>query len=89
MSTIETTPQPIVATEDVNKTPASGQANGATTTPAVPAANIEGFDRWIKDFQKYETILVSSSVCCVLCVFILILLKERYDQSYYGCQVQR
>ncbi|KAF4620275.1 hypothetical protein D9613_000336 [Agrocybe pediades] len=61
MSTIETTPQPIVATEDVNKTPASGQANGATpaseTTPAVPAANIEGFDRWIKDFQKYEGIL--------------------------------
>jgi len=53
MSTIENnTPQLSVVPSDENIAPASGQANGA------PHA-IEGFDRWIKDFQKYESILVS------------------------------
>jgi hypothetical protein len=50
MSTIENnTPQISVAPYDENNiAPASGQANGAP---------LEGFDRWIKDFQKYESIL--------------------------------
>jgi len=52
MSTIETNPQPPVAAPDVTVVPASGQAKGA----AQPT--LEGFDRWIKDFQKYESILV-------------------------------
>jgi len=52
MSTIENnTPQISVAPSDENIAPASGQANGA------PLPAIEGFDRWIKDFQKYESIL--------------------------------
>jgi hypothetical protein len=53
MSTIENnTPQLSVVPSDENIAPASGQANGA------PPHAIEGFDRWIKDFQKYESILV-------------------------------
>jgi hypothetical protein len=59
MSTIETnetTPQLPVANTDVNNAPASGQANGATPTPLAPST-LEGFDRWIKDFQKYESVL--------------------------------
>jgi hypothetical protein len=53
MSTIENnTPQFSVVPSDENIAPASGQANGA------PPHAIEGFDRWIKDFQKYESILV-------------------------------
>lgn len=52
MSTIENnTPQVSVAPSDENTAPASGQANGA------PVPAVEGFDRWIKDFQKYESIL--------------------------------
>jgi hypothetical protein len=52
MSTIENnTPQLSVGPSDENIAPASGQANGA------PPHAIEGFDRWIKDFQKYESIL--------------------------------
>jgi hypothetical protein len=54
MSTIENNfPQISVALSDENIAPASGQANGA------PLPAVEGFDRWIKDFQKYESILVS------------------------------
>ncbi|KAF8973189.1 hypothetical protein BDZ97DRAFT_660412 [Flammula alnicola] len=56
MSTIETTPKLSVSTEDVSNAPASGQANGALPTP-LPQSAVEGFDRWIKDFQKYESIL--------------------------------
>ncbi|KAF8160897.1 hypothetical protein B0H34DRAFT_781572 [Crassisporium funariophilum] len=56
MSNIESTPQLSVLTTDVNPAPASGQANGALPTP-LPQSAIEGFDRWIKDFQKYESIL--------------------------------
>jgi len=59
MSTIESTPQSSTsAIADVANTvaPASGQANGASTTPATQPA-LEGFDRWIKDFQKYEAVL--------------------------------
>ncbi|KAF9476371.1 hypothetical protein BDN70DRAFT_882550 [Pholiota conissans] len=56
MSTIETTPKLAVSTDDVNNAPASGQANGALPTP-LPQSAVEGFDRWIKDFQKYEAIL--------------------------------
>lgn len=58
MSTIETTSKLAVSTEDVNITPASGQANGALPD-ILPQSAVEGFDRWIKDFQKYESILVS------------------------------
>ena len=58
MSTIETTPKLAVSTEDVNNAPASGQANGVLPNP-LPQSAIEGLDRWIKDFQKYESILVS------------------------------
>ncbi|KAF8906469.1 hypothetical protein CPB84DRAFT_1813736 [Gymnopilus junonius] len=56
MSTIEfkETPQVPVAIKDVDHAPASGQANGAQSTSAT---TVEGFDRWIKDFQKYESIL--------------------------------
>jgi hypothetical protein len=53
MSTIESIPQPPAPLTDVNPAPASGQANGATPPP--PA--IEGFDRWVKGFQKYESVL--------------------------------
>ncbi|PPQ93652.1 hypothetical protein CVT25_012711 [Psilocybe cyanescens] len=56
MSTIETNPKLSVSNEDVNNTPASGQANGGLSTP-LPQSTIEGFDRWIKDFQKYESVL--------------------------------
>ncbi|KAH9485206.1 Protein VTS1 [Psilocybe cubensis] len=56
MSTIETNAKLSVSTEDVNNTPASGQANGGLSTP-LPQSAIEGFDRWIKDFQKYESVL--------------------------------
>ncbi|KDR75301.1 hypothetical protein GALMADRAFT_98661 [Galerina marginata CBS 339.88] len=55
MSTIETNPQLPVSNVDVNNAPASGQANGANPTP--PQSAIEGFERWIKDFQKYESVL--------------------------------
>lgn len=55
MSTIESTPQPPTLT-DAN-TPASGQANGVLPASLPPTA-IEGFDRWVKDFQKYESVLV-------------------------------
>jgi len=53
MSTIESISQPLPTT-DVNPAPASGQANGAT---ALSSTAIEGFDRWVKDFQKYESIM--------------------------------
>lgn len=56
MSTIESISQPLPTT-DVNPAPASGQANGATALSSPPTA-IEGFDRWVKDFQKYESIMV-------------------------------
>ena len=58
MSTIESIPQPSPLT-DVNPAPASGQAIGASPNP--PTTAIEGFDRWVKDFQKYESVLVRSS----------------------------
>lgn len=59
MSTIESkeTPQVSIVGNDADSAPASGQANGATPTP-IPSSTLEGFDRWIKDFQKYESILV-------------------------------
>ena len=41
-----------ISPSDKNTAPTSGQANGATHPVA------EGFDSWIKDFQKYESILV-------------------------------
>jgi len=58
MSTIESkeTPQVPIVGNDADSAPASGQANGATPTP-IPSSTLEGFDRWIKDFQKYESIL--------------------------------
>jgi hypothetical protein len=54
MSTIESIPQPLPLT-DVNPAPASGQAIGASLNP--PTTAIEGFDRWVKDFQKYESVV--------------------------------
>ncbi|KIM45074.1 hypothetical protein M413DRAFT_328833 [Hebeloma cylindrosporum] len=52
MSTIENkSPQPSVVASGENIAPASGQANGA------PPHATEGFERWIKDFQTYESIL--------------------------------
>lgn len=68
MSTIESTPQSSgSAIADVANTvaPASGQANGASTTPATQPT-LEGFDRWIKDFQKYEAVLVSVDIDCII-----------------------
>ncbi|KAF8813711.1 hypothetical protein BYT27DRAFT_7268131 [Phlegmacium glaucopus] len=56
MSTIESIPQPPAPLTDVNPAPASGQANGASPAPLPPTA-IEGFDRWVKGFQKYESVL--------------------------------
>ena len=53
MSTIESTP----LTTDVNTATASGQANEAPVASLPPTA-IEGFDRWVKGFQKYESVLV-------------------------------
>ncbi|KAF5322765.1 hypothetical protein D9619_001730 [Psilocybe cf. subviscida] len=53
MSTIETTPQPPVSVDDATTTtPASGQAGA----PAAQSG-LEGFENWIKDFKKYESIL--------------------------------
>lgn len=49
MSTIESIQQPAPPTV-VNPAPASGQANGASHPPTA----IEG---WVKDFQKYESVL--------------------------------
>jgi len=49
MSNIE---QTTISPSDKNTAPASGQANGATHPVS------EGFDSWIKNFQKYESILV-------------------------------
>lgn len=54
MSTIDSIPAP---TTDVNAASASGQANGAPV-PSLPPPAIEGFDRWVKGFQKYESVLV-------------------------------
>lgn len=59
MSNIESTPELTVSHSDVTPTLASGQANDAL--PTAPPSALEGFDRWIKDFHKYESILVSSS----------------------------
>lgn len=56
MSNIESAPQPVVAASESTDALASGQANGATQ-PAAAAPQTEGFDRWIKDFQKYESML--------------------------------
>lgn len=59
MSTIETSPQLPVSTADVEvNAPASGQANGAQVPTSDVESALEGFDRWIKDFQKYEAVLV-------------------------------
>jgi hypothetical protein len=55
MSTIDSIPAP---TTDVNAALASGQANEAPA-PSLPPLAIEGFDRWVKGFQKYESVLVS------------------------------
>ena len=55
MSTIESIPPPT----DVNAASASGQANEAPAASLPPKA-IEGFDRWVKGFQKYESVLVRS-----------------------------
>jgi hypothetical protein len=52
MSTIESIPAP---TTDANAS-ASGQANEAPAASLPPNA-IEGFDRWVKGFQKYEFVL--------------------------------
>jgi len=54
MSTIEPIPAP--PTTDVNAVSASGQANEAPAT-SLPSTAIEGFDRWVKGFQKYESVL--------------------------------
>lgn len=59
MSNIESTPELTVSHSDMTPTLASGQANDAP--PTAPPSTLEGFDRWIKDFHKYESILVSSS----------------------------
>lgn len=48
MSTIESTPK-----ADLAYNVASGQA-----VPASPF--VEGFEQWVKDFNKYETMLVRS-----------------------------
>ena len=53
MSTIESTN---TLTTDVNATPASGQANGASAA-SLPPTEIEG---WVKGFKKYESVLVRS-----------------------------
>lgn len=53
MSTIESTPQAVPKTE-LAPTAASGQA-----PPASPF--VEGFEQWVKDFHKYETMLVSAA----------------------------
>jgi hypothetical protein len=53
MSTIESISAPAT---DANSASASGQANGASTASLPPTA-IEGFDRWVKGFQKYESVL--------------------------------
>jgi hypothetical protein len=50
MSTIA---QPLTPTTDVSLAPASGQAIGASLPPTA----LESFDRWVKDFQKYESVL--------------------------------
>jgi len=55
MSTIDSAPQPAVAVIETTDALASGQANGAT--PVATPSQTEGFDRWIKDFQKYESML--------------------------------
>ena len=55
MSTIESTPAP---TTDANSASASGQANAPAVS--LPPNAIEGFDRWVKGFQKYESVLVGS-----------------------------
>ena len=55
MSTIEST-HPL--TTDATAASASGQAKGASA--ASPPAAIEGFDRWVKGYQKYESVLVRS-----------------------------
>ena len=56
MSTIEPIPAPTI---DVNDASASGQANEAPAASLPPKA-IESFDRWVKGFQKYESVLVRS-----------------------------
>jgi len=53
MSTIESTPAP---TTDANAASASGQAQGAPAA-SLPSTAIEGFDRWVKGFQKHESVL--------------------------------
>jgi len=55
MSTIETN-QPSVASADTIVAPASGQANGALPTPT--SSSQEGFQRFLQDFRKYETVVV-------------------------------
>jgi hypothetical protein len=57
MSNIESTPELTVSHSDVTPALASGQANDALPTPTAPPSALEGFDRWIKDFHKYESIL--------------------------------
>jgi hypothetical protein len=52
MSTIESTPQAVPKT---GPPAASGQA-----PPASPF--VEGFEQWVKDFHKYETMLVSAAL---------------------------
>ena len=54
MSTIESAPK---------AAPKSGlaslEASGQAPTPASPF--VEGFEQWVKDFNKYESMLVSAS----------------------------
>lgn len=54
MERVELTPEVTVSNSDATPALASGQANDAL--PTAPPA-LEGFDRWIKDFHKYESIL--------------------------------
>jgi hypothetical protein len=64
MSTIETTPS--VATVDSNVAPASGQADGAPPkAEATPNASV-GFEQFLSQFRKYESVIVSVVFCYVL-----------------------
>jgi len=56
MSTIETN-TPSVASADATVAPASGQANGALPTPPQATSSQEGFQRFLQDFRKYESVI--------------------------------
>jgi hypothetical protein len=60
MSTIETIPS--VANVDSNVSPASGQADGALPKAESTSNSSVGFNEFLKQFRKYESVLVSLSL---------------------------